>query len=112
MLAKNSDAEQAAADELPPAATRITLPARTIFFRSISSPIMNSMKIRPSSEITEIDSCDCHQTEAEWTDHEAGDKIGEDQRLTEEMGRQTEHPGEQDAQRDVANQFVHALGRR
>ena len=28
----------------PPAANRMTLPARTIFFRSISSPIMNSMK--------------------------------------------------------------------
>ena len=36
----------------------MTLPARMIFFRSISSPIMNSMKIRPSSEMTLIDSCD------------------------------------------------------
>jgi hypothetical protein len=41
-----------------PAANRITRPARTIFFRSISSPIMNSMKIRPSSEMTLIESCD------------------------------------------------------
>jgi hypothetical protein len=32
-------------------------PARTIFFRSISSPIMNSIKIRPSSEMMPIDSC-------------------------------------------------------
>ena len=42
----------------PPAAIRITGPARMIFFRSISSPIMNSMKIRPSSEMTAINSWD------------------------------------------------------
>ena len=42
----------------PPAANRITRPERMIFFRSISSPIMNSMKIRPSSEMIEIDSSD------------------------------------------------------
>ncbi|MBA7642215.1 hypothetical protein ES703_49904 [subsurface metagenome] len=42
----------------PPAAIRITGPARTIFLRSISSPIMNSMKIRPSSEMMLIDSWD------------------------------------------------------
>ena len=41
-----------------PAANRITGPARMIFFRSISSPIMNSMKIRPSSEMTLINSWD------------------------------------------------------
>jgi hypothetical protein len=45
----------------PPAANRMTLPARTIFFRSISSPIMNSMKIRPSSEMMLIDSWDLTQ---------------------------------------------------
>ncbi len=38
--------------------TRITLPARMIFFRSISSPIMNSMKIRPSSAMVLIDCSD------------------------------------------------------
>ena len=42
----------------PPPAIRITGPARTIFFRSISRPIMKSMKIRPSSEMVWIDSCD------------------------------------------------------
>jgi hypothetical protein len=33
-------------------------PPHTIFFKSIPSPILNSMKIRPSSEMTLIDSCD------------------------------------------------------
>jgi hypothetical protein len=33
-------------------------PALATFFRSISSPIMNSRKIKPSSEIAEIDSAD------------------------------------------------------
>ena len=35
--------------------------------------------------------------------NKCGDKVGEDQWLTEKMRRQPEHPGEQDAQRDVAN---------
>ena len=34
---------------------------------------------------------------AEWTNEEPGDKVGEDQRLAEEMGQKPEHPGEQDA---------------
>ena len=34
---------------------------------------------------------------AEWTNQEAGDKVGQDQRLAEEMGQKAEPPGEQDA---------------
>ena len=58
---KNTMPSRQAPTSWPPAANRITRPARTIFFRSISSPIMNSMKIRPSSEMTLIDSCDLTQ---------------------------------------------------
>ena len=58
---KNSMPSTQAPTNWPPAANRITRPARTIFLRSISSPIMNSMKIRPSSEMTLINSCDLTQ---------------------------------------------------
>jgi len=34
---------------------------------------------------------------AEWTNEEAGDKVGKDQRLPEEMGQKPQHPCEQDA---------------
>ena len=80
----------------PPAANRMTLPARTIFFRSISSPIMNSMKIRPSSEMTLIEFLGLDPAHAEWTNDEPGDKVGQDQRLPGKMRQQAEHPGEQD----------------
>ena len=58
---------------------------------------MNSMKIRPSSEMTAIDSCGLDPAHAEWTNDKPGDKVGQDQRLARKMGQQTEHPGEQDA---------------
>ena len=58
---KNRMPSRQAPASCPPAATRITRPARTIFFRSISSPIMNSMKIRPSSEMMLINSWDLTQ---------------------------------------------------
>ena len=44
---------------------------------------------------------------AEWTDDEPGDKVGEDQRLAEEMGQKADAPGEQDAKSDIANKLVH-----
>ena len=58
---KNSIPSRQPPINCPPAANRMTLPARTIFLRSISSPIMNSMKIRPSSEMTLINSWDLTQ---------------------------------------------------
>ena len=58
MPMKNSTPRRQPPINWPPAANRMTRPARTIFLRSISSPIMNSMKIRPSSEMIWIDSCD------------------------------------------------------
>ncbi|MGY3360897.1 hypothetical protein ACVWZK_007560 [Bradyrhizobium sp. GM0.4] len=61
MPTKNSTPSRQPPRSWPPAANRMTFPARTIFFRSISRPIMNSMKIRPSSEMTLIDSCDLTQ---------------------------------------------------
>ena len=45
---------------------------------------------------------------AEWTNAKAGDKVGQDQRLPGEMGKQAQHPGKQDAESDVANELVHA----
>lgn len=45
---------------------------------------------------------------AEWTNAEAGDKVGQYQRLPGEMGEQAQHPGEQNTESDVANEFVHA----
>src|SRR6185437_7581218 len=47
------------------------------------------------------------QAGAEWTNEEPGDKVGEDQRLPEKMGQKPECPCEQDAKRDVANEFMH-----
>ena len=44
---------------------------------------------------------------AEWTNEKPGDKVGEDQRLPEEMGQKPEHPGEQDAKSDIANKLMH-----
>ncbi len=75
----------------------MTLPARTIFFRSISSPIMNSMKIRPSSEMTAIEFLGLDPAHAEWTNEKPGDKVGQDQRLPGKVRQQAQHPGEQDA---------------
>ena len=45
---------------------------------------------------------------AEWTYAEAGDKVGQDQRLPGKMGEQPQHPGEQDRECDIANELVHA----
>jgi len=36
----------------------MTFPDLTIFFRSISRPIMNRRKMRPSSAMTSIEACD------------------------------------------------------
>ena len=43
----------------------------------------------------------------EWTYAEAGDKVGQDQRLPGEMGQKSEHPGKQDTKCDIANEFMH-----
>ncbi|MGY3293449.1 hypothetical protein ACVWWP_006516 [Bradyrhizobium sp. LM3.6] len=45
---------------------------------------------------------------AEWTYAEAGDKVGQDQRLPGEVGKQAQHPGKQDTESNVANELVHA----
>ena len=68
---------------------------------------MNSMKIRPSSEMTADQFLGLDPAHAEWTNEKAGDKVGEDQRLAGEMGKQPQHPGKQDAKSDVANELVH-----
>ena len=108
---KNSTPSRQPPINWPPAANRITRPARMIFFRSISRPIMNSMKIRPSSEMTLNRFLRLDPSHAEWTDEEPGDQIGQYQRLPGKMGGQPEPPGKQDGQRDIANKFVHALSR-
>ena len=47
----------------------------------------------------------------EWSDKEPGQQIGQYQRLPGKMGGQSEAPGKQDGQRNIANKFVHALSR-
>jgi hypothetical protein len=69
----------------------------SIFFRLISRPIVNSMKIRPSSEMMQIDFPGFDPAHAEWTNEKPGDKVGQDQRLPGKMGQQTRHSGERDA---------------
>jgi hypothetical protein len=56
---------------------------------------MNSMKIRPNSDADRFLRLD--PAHAEWTNEEAGDKVGKDQRLPEEVSQKPQHPCEQDA---------------
>ena len=86
----------------------MTLPARTIFFRSISSPIMNSMKIRPSSAMVRIDSWDLTQLQPGRTEQEAGDQVGQHQRLAQKVRRHAKEPRRHDRKCEVLDQLVHS----
>ena len=93
-------------------APMMMLPARMIFFRSISSPIMKSMRIRPSSEITWIDSSDRTKCSPEGPSRKPPAMIGEDGGLAEELGANAENPRGNDGKGDVLNQPVHARPKR
>ena len=85
----------------------MTLPARTIFFRSISRPIMNSMKISPSSAMVWIDVLGLDPARPDGPQQEAGDQIGKDQRLADQVGGDAKQPGHDDGQCQVVGEFTH-----
>ena len=57
-----------------------------------------------------IDCSDCTHFRPEGPEQEAGDQIGQDQRLADEMGGDAQQPRHDDGQREVVDQLVH--GRR
>ena len=107
MPTKNSDAEQAAADELA---------ARREQDHLARPHDLLQVDLEPDHEQHEDqaelgDDADrflrFDPARTEWTYAEAGDKVGQDQRLPGEMGEQAQHPGKQNTESDVANEFVH-----
>ena len=94
---KNSDAEHAAADQLPaggeqdhPAGAHDLL---EVDFQPDHEQHEDQAELGDDGDrFLRLD-----PAHAEWTNEEAGDKVGEDQRLAEEMGQKPEPPGEQDA---------------
>src|SRR5437899_4158638 len=108
MPAKNRMPSRQPPRSWPPAANRITFPARTIFLQ-----VDLQTDHEQHEDQAELgDDADrflgLDPAHAEWTNEKAGDKVGQYQRLPGEMGEQPNSPGKQDTERDIANEFMHA----
>jgi hypothetical protein len=84
----------------------MTLPALNIFFRSISSPIMNSSSDRPISEMVSMSCVSVIHLKSVRADGEAGDEIGQQQRLARDLRQHRHDPRGDDADGDVCDESV------
>ena len=94
-----------------PAVSVMTRPALIMFFRSISSPIMNSSSDRPISEMVWMYPGVGDPLEAVRADGEPGDEIGEQQRLARHLRHHRHDPRGDDANGDVGDEAVLHAGK-